>query len=328
MSISDSLVLGTRGSDLALRQANTVRSRLEAAGHRVELETITTRGDESTDTPISEIGEEAVFTKELDRALLDGAVDLAVHSLKDIPSSVPSGLSLAAIGEREDPRDAFVAHPSFDGSLSDLPEGATVATASLRRTAQLLTWRSDLNVVPVRGNVDTRLEKLREDRSNGQPWMGMVLAVAGLVRLGLSVHIRDRIDPEIMIPAVGQGALGIACREDQEELRTRLGEVLHHEPSGHATVAERAFLRRVGGGCQVPLGAWAHFEEDTLVLDACIAALDGSEHYRDQRRCPPEEGADMGRELADDLLEAGGEKILDDVLGDDRREPSGSPFRP
>jgi hydroxymethylbilane synthase len=323
MSISDPLVLGTRGSELALRQANTVRSKLEAAGHRVALETITTRGDESTDTPISEIGDEAVFTKELDRALLEGDVDLAVHSLKDIPSTVPSGLALAAIGEREDPLDAFVAHPSFDGHLDDLPDGATVATASLRRTAQLLTWRPDLDVVPVRGNVDTRLEKLAES-----DWTGMVLAVAGLVRLGLSMHIRDRIDPAIMIPAVGQGALGIACREDQEALQALLRDVLHHDPSGYATSAERAFLREVGGGCQVPLGAWAHLEEDALVLDACIAALDGSEHYRDQRRCAPDEGATMGRELARDLLGAGGEHILDEVLGDRRREPSGSPFRP
>lgn len=327
MSISDPLLLGTRGSDLAIRQANTVRSRLEAAGHRVDLKTISTRGDESTDTPISEIGDEAVFTKELDRALLNGEIDLAVHSLKDIPSVVPSGLTLAAIGEREEPRDAFVAHPSFEGGLSDLPEGATVATASLRRTAQLLTWRSDLNVVPVRGNVDTRLEKLRKERPTGRAWSGMVLAVAGLVRLGLSVHIREAIDPEIMIPAVGQGALGIACREGHDALRNRLHEVLHHDPSGHAAVAERAFLRRVGGGCQVPLGAWAHLEEDTLVLDACIAALDGSEQYRDQRRGQPEEGGALGRDLADHLLEAGGEKILDEVLGDDRREPSGSPFR-
>ena len=327
MSIPDPLVLGTRGSELALRQANTVRSRLEAAGHRVHLSTITTRGDEATDTPISEIGDEAVFTKELDRALLEGEVDLAVHSLKDIPSSVPSGLTLAAIGEREDARDAFVAHPSFEGALADVPDGATIATSSLRRTAQLLTWRSDLNVVPVRGNVDTRLEKLRQDQPAGEAWTGMVLAVAGLLRLGLSVHIRDRIDPEIMLPAVGQGALGIACRADQEMLRSRLREVLHHAPSGHAAVAERAFLRRVGGGCQVPLGAWAHFEDDMLVLDACIAALDGSEHYRDRRRCPPGEGAATGRELAEDLLAAGGEKILDDVLGKDRREPSGSPFR-
>lgn len=323
MSISEPLVLGTRGSQLALRQANTVRSKLKAAGYRVEMETISTRGDESTETPISEIGDEAVFTKELDRALLDGDIDLAVHSLKDIPSTVPSGLALSAIGEREDPRDAFVAHPSFDGGLEDLPEGATVATASLRRTAQLLTWRSDLQVVPVRGNVDTRIEKLTESE-----WAGMVLAVAGLARLGFSMHIRDRIDPAIMIPAVGQGALGIACRQDQDALRTLLREALHHESTGHAAVAERAFLRRVGGGCQVPLGAWAHFEDDTLILDACIAALDGSEHYRDQRRGAPEEGKTMGRELAIDLLNAGGEKILDEVLGERRHQPSASPFRP
>lgn len=323
MSIPDPLVLGTRGSELALRQANTVRSKLEAAGHRVELETISTRGDESTDTPISEIGDEAVFTKELDRALLDGDVDLAVHSLKDIPSTVPSGLALAAIGERADARDAFVAHPSFDGHLEDLPDGATVATASLRRTAQLLTWRSDLDVVPVRGNVDTRLEKLTES-----DWTGMVLAVAGLVRLGLSVHIRDRIDPDLMIPAVGQGALGIACQEDRDALEALLHDVLHHAPSDYATAAERAFLRRVGGGCQVPLGAWARIEDDELVLDACIAALDGSEHYRDSRRCAPDEGETVGRELAVDLLAAGGDQILDDVLGDRRREPSGSPFHP
>ncbi len=323
MSISDPLVLGTRSSELALRQANVVRSKLEAAGHRVELQTITTRGDESTDTPISEIGDEAVFTKELDRALLDGTVDLAVHSLKDIPSTVPSGLALAAIGEREDPRDAFVAHPSFDGHLDDLPEGATVATASLRRTAQLLTWRSDLEVVPVRGNVDTRIEKLA-----GSDWTGMVLAVAGLVRLGLSVHIRDRIDPSLMVPAVGQGALGIACQEDQTALRDLLRETLHHTPSGFAAEAERAFLQKVGGGCQVPLGAWARMEDETLVLDACIAALDGSEHYRDQRHCAPEEGPAVGRELAADLLAMGGDRILDEVLGEHREEPSNTPFRP
>lgn len=328
MSIPDPLVLGTRASELALRQANTVRSRLEAEGHRVTLETITTRGDEATDTPISEIGDEAVFTKELDRALLNGDVDFAVHSLKDIPSTVPTGIALAAIGEREDARDAFVAHPSFDGHLKDLPKGATVATASLRRTAQLLTWRSDLNVVPVRGNVDTRLKKLRKDRPAGQSWTGMILAVAGLVRLGLSMHIRDRIDPAIMIPAVGQGALGIACREDQESLQALLRDVLHHEPSGYAAGAERAFLREVGGGCQVPLGAWAHLEQDELVLEACIAALDGSEHYRDQRRCSPDDGEAAGRELARDLLARGGERILDEVLGEHRREPSGSPFRP
>lgn len=323
MNPQDPLVLGTRGSELALRQANSVRSRLEAAGHRVELEEITTRGDESTDTRISEIGDEAVFTKELDGALLSGEIDLAVHSLKDIPSTVPGGITLAAIGEREDPFDAFVPHPSFQGTLEDLPESATLATSSLRRTAQLLTWREDLEIVPVRGNVDTRLEKLR--RSD---WEGLVLAVAGLLRLGFTAQIGERIDSEIMIPAVGQGALGIACTEDDEALRTALRNALHHEPTGYAAAAERAFLREVGGGCQVPLGAWARLEEGSLVIDACIADLDGSEQYSDRRCCAPEDGKEVGRVLAEDLLEAGGEQILDDVLGEDRRNAAGSPFSP
>src|SRR6056297_1315206 len=256
MTVPDPLVLGTRSSKLALWQANFVKSKLEARGHRVELEPITTRGDESQDVPISEIGDEAVFTKELDRALLAGDIHLAVHSLKDIPSTVPDGITLAAVGPREEPFDAFVAHPSFDGHLDDLPMKATVATASLRRKAQVRTWRSDLDVVPVRGNVDTRLDKLVES-----DWHGMILAVAGLVRMGLSNHIRDRIDPEIMVPAVGQGALGIACAADQEGIANRLKEVLHDEATGYATTAERAFLRRVGGGCQVPLGAWARLTD-------------------------------------------------------------------
>ena len=322
MTVPSPLLLGTRGSELALRQANAVKNRLEAVGHRVQLQTITTRGDESTDVPISEIGDEAVFTRELDRALLTGDIHFAVHSLKDIPSTVPEGLTLAAIGPREDPHDSFVAHPSFEGHLEDLPRKATVATASLRRRAQLQTWRSDLEIVPVRGNVDTRLEKLMES-----DWHGLVLAAAGLLRMGRSAWIRDRIDANIIVPAVGQGALGIACPTGEEALQRRLHDVLHHEPSGAATRAERAFLRTVGGGCQVPLGAWARLaDDDTLVLDACIAALDGSEHYRDQRTSAPEDGDDMGVALAEDLLQAGGEAILDRILGD--RSPQGSPFQP
>lgn len=322
MTSQEPLVLGTRGSELALWQANFVRSKLEAAGYRVEVQTISTRGDEDRDTPISEIGDEAVFTKELDRALLSGDIDLAVHSLKDIPSTVPEGIALAAVGPRETPFDAFVAHPSFEGHLDDLPSGATVATASLRRQAQLRTWRDDLDIVPVRGNVDTRLEKLKESS-----WHGMVLAVAGLVRLGLGVHIRDEIDPDIMVPAVGQGALGIACAKGDETVQALLHEVLHHEPTGLATAAERAFLREVGGGCQVPMGAWAHLtDEGTLILDACIAALDGSETYRDQRSGSPEEGKKMGRSLAVDLLEAGGAQILEEVLGEEWERRSA--FRP
>lgn len=322
MAVHDPLVLGTRGSELALWQANFVRSKLEARGHRVEIQTISTRGDEERDTPISEVGE-AVFTRELDRALLAGDVDFAVHSLKDIPSTVPEGIGLAAIGPRGEPFDAFVAHPSFDGELEALPEGASVATASLRRTAQLRAWRSDLEIVPVRGNVDTRVQKLGES-----DWHGMILAVAGLLRLGLGVHVREHVSPEIMLPAVGQGALGIACAETNDALRERLHEVLHHAPTGYATTAERAFLREVGAGCQVPLGAWARLDDDEYVLEACIVALDGSEQYRDQRRFVPEEGVKVGRALAADLLEVGGARILDDVLGDRSQEPSVSPFRP
>jgi hydroxymethylbilane synthase len=324
MSVPDPLVLGTRSSELALWQANFVKSKLEAQGHRAELETISTRGDESREVPISEIGDEAVFTKELDRALLAGDIHLAVHSLKDIPSTLPDGITLVAVGPREEPFDAFVAHPSFDGHLEDLPMQATVATASLRRKAQLRTWRSDLQVMPVRGNVDTRLDKLVES-----DWHGMILAVAGLLRMGLSAHIRDRIDPDVMVPAVGQGALGIACASDQDALAERLHAVLHDEAAGFATRAERAFLRRVGGGCQVPLGAWARLTDDGhLLLDACIADLDGSEHYRDQRRCVPEEGAVEGRKLATDLLDAGGKAVVDRILGDRSPQQASSPFRP
>jgi len=322
MSIPSPLILGTRSSELALRQANSVRNRLEADGHRVELRTITTRGDEATDVPISDIGDEAVFTRELDRALLDGEVHFAVHSLKDIPSTVPEGLTLAAIGPREDPRDAFVAHPSFDGHLADLPHRATVATASLRRRAQLQTWRADLEIVPVRGNVDTRLDKLM-----ASDWDGLVLAVAGLLRMGHSSWIRDRIGADLIVPAVGQGALGIACPADRGALADRLRGVLHDPVVGEAVRAERAFLRRVGGGCQVPLGAWAHHgDEGELILEACIADLDGSEHYRDRRVGAPADGAEMGRSLAEDLLAAGGEAVLDRILDD--RPKQASPFQP
>ena len=321
-TVPDPLILGTRGSTLALWQANFIKSKLEARGHRVSIETISTRGDEERDTAISDIGDEAVFTKELDHALLAGDIHLAVHSLKDIPSSVPEGLQLAAVAGRENPLDAFVAHPSFDGHLHDLPEGATLATASLRRTAQLRTWRPDLDVVPVRGNVDTRLDKL-----DGSDWHGMVLAVAGLLRLGLSARISERIDPEIMIPAVGQGALGIACTADDTGLADRLHTVLHDTGAGYATDAERAFLAEVQGGCQVPMGAWARLtNEGALIIDACIAALDGSEHYRGRRTCAPEGGPVEARSLARDLLADGGAEVLDRILGDEVNRAS--PFRP
>lgn len=321
-TLPNPLVLGTRGSELALWQANFVKSKLEAQGRRVELEIISTRGDQVQDVPISEIGDEAVFTKELDRALLSGDIHLAVHSLKDLPSRLPDGIALAAVTDRADPRDAFVAHPSFEGGLADLPEGAVLATASLRRTAQLKAWRTDLDIVPVRGNVDTRIRKMDDS-----DWHGMILATAGLVRMGLSARIRERIDAEICVPAVGQAALGIACFAEDDDVHDLLRDTLHHDVTGYATRAERAFLQTVGGGCQVPMGAWARMNDDgAIVLDACIASLDGTEQFRDQRSAPTDEVDALGHSLAEDLLDRGGEQVIHDILGDRRRPVS--PFAP
>ncbi|PSQ85485.1 MAG: hydroxymethylbilane synthase, partial [Bacteroidetes bacterium QS_1_65_9] len=232
------LVLGTRGSQLALWQARRVAGELDTAGYAATLREITTTGDRRQDVPVSQMNDEAVFTKELDRALLSGEIHLAVHSLKDLPSHVPEGITLAAVSGRASPLDAFVAHPSFDGLLADLPEGATLATASLRRRAQLKAWRPDLEVVPVRGNVDTRLDKLA--RSD---WHGMILAACGLRRMGLEEHIREEIAPRVMLPAVGQGALGIACASDDADVRALLRRVLHDDRAGTCAAAERAFMQ-------------------------------------------------------------------------------------
>lgn len=305
--IPDPIVLGTRGSQLALWQAGRVKDRLERAGYPTTLEQITTRGDQIQDVPMSEVGDEAIFTKALDRAMLRGAIDIAVHSLKDLPSRIPDGIVLAAISERANPFDAFVAHPDFEGTLEDLPAGATIATSSLRRRAQLNAWRPDLQIVPVRGNVDSRLEKLA-----ASAWHGMVLAVAGLVRMGRDDAIRTAFPPAIMIPAVGQGALGVTCRVEDEALRTLMREAVHHPPTARAATAERGFMKRIDGGCHVPTGAWAHEAEDDgrLVLDGCITALDGSAHLRTRRVCTPGQEAADGAALADELLGAGGAEII------------------
>lgn len=309
MPTSDVITLGTRGSQLALWQAHRIKDRLAAAGYHVALETITTRGDREQDVPLSEIGDEAVFTKEIDRALLRGDVRIAVHSLKDLPSRLPEGIALAAVSARANPFDAFVAHPTFEGGLDDLPEGATVATSSLRRRAQLKAWRPDLEIVSVRGNVDTRLEKLA-----ASDWHGMVLAVAGLVRMGLDAQIRAAFPPEIMLPAVGQGALAVTCRTEDDAMQAMLRETVHDPPTGYAAEAERGFLRRVGGGCRVPLGAWARLDDDgRLVIDAAIAALDGRRSFHGQRTCAPDAAAETGAALADQLLREGGAAIIDAV---------------
>ncbi len=301
--------LGTRGSRLARWQARRVQEALEARGAAVRLETITTRGDRVQDVPLSQLGDEGVFTKEIDRALLDGRIDLAVHSLKDLPSRLPEGIRLAAVSERASPFDAFVAHPSFDGRMRDLPEAAVVATSSLRRTAQLKAWRPDLNIVPVRGNVDTRLEKLA-----AADWHGMVLAVAGLARMGWADRIREEIAPEVMVPAAGQGALAVTCRAGDEETAHLLREAVHDEPTAVAARGERAFMQRLGAGCQVPVGVWGRLDEaGRLVLGGCIAALDGVPLLREQRVCSPAEAETAGTALAEALLQRGGREILEAI---------------
>lgn len=303
-----SLIIGTRGSALALWQAHYVRDALTAAGRSIEVCTITTQGDRILDVPLAEIGSKALFTKELDIALLQGEIHLAVHSLKDLPTTLPPGVHLAAITERADPRDAFIAHPSFSGSLADLPDGATLATSSLRRRAQLLAWRPDLRIVSVRGNVDTRLEKL-----DASDWQGMILAAAGVARLGRTDRVREQIDPQIMLPAVGQGALGVVCAEADTETRALLQHHLHHPPSAAATLAERALLRRLEGGCQVPIGAWGRSEAGHLVLDGCVASLDGDRLLRNRMAGPAEQAETLGTTLAERLLEAGADAILSEI---------------
>ena len=309
MSSPDSLIVGTRGSTLALWQAERVQEHLEADGHTVRLQQITTRGDQERDVPISQIDAESVFTKEIDRAMLRGEIDLAVHSLKDLPSQLPDGIMLAAVSERASPFDAFVAHPSWEGSLDALPPDATLATSSVRRHAQLKAWRPSLNIVPVRGNVDSRLDKL-----DASDWHGMVLAVAGLKRMGRAERIREAIDLQVMVPAVGQGALGITCRAEDEHLQAIARAAVHHRPAGLVATAERSFMQTIDGGCQVPTGCWGRFNDaGELVVDGCIAALDGTRLFRVRRTFPPEEAAQAGTHVAEELLEQGGDEVLQEM---------------
>ena len=303
--------IGTRGSSLARWQAEHVAGRLRAAGHDAALATFTTEGDRRLDVPLAEIGTKGLFTEALDRALLGGRIDVAVHSLKDLPTRLPEGLVLAAVTERADPRDAFVPHPSYGGGLEGLPNGAVIATSSLRRRAQLLARRPDLQVVSVRGNVPTRLDKLDASR-----WHGAILAAAGLDRLGLAGRIGERLDPAVMLPAVGQGALGVVCALERTEVAAAVTATLDHAPTRAACLAERAFLRRLEGGCQVPIGALARVEGETVVLDGLVASLDGAEVLRETARGPAADPEAVGLALAERLLTRGAGALLDAIRTD------------
>jgi hydroxymethylbilane synthase len=334
------LRIGSRGSQLALWQANHISARLCARGHEVEIEIIHTTGDKITDVPLAMVGTKGglgkgIFTKEIEEALAARRVDLAVHSLKDLPTELPSGFEIAAITKREDPRDAFCSRKYSE--IDDLPQGARVGTSSLRRQAQLKAVRPDLDIHPLRGNVDTRLRKLEQGEYDA-----IILAASGLNRLGKTELIKQIISAQTMCPAAGQGALGIEIREGDSAMRNHL-EFLNDPVARAATSCERALLNRLGGGCQVPIGAFAEVrtlpgrqgdegeneegydfsgagcrpEEHTastaagrLHLEAIVADLDGSKVLRESRDGDLNDPQQLGNATGDALLQRGGDEIL------------------
>jgi hydroxymethylbilane synthase len=302
-----SLRIGSRGSQLALWQANHVSMLLRARGHEVEIEVIHTTGDKITDVALAKVGTKGMFTKEIEEALAAGGVDLAVHSLKDLPTELPPGFEIAAITERQDSRDAFCSRHYSD--IDDLPQGARVGTSSLRRQAQLKAIRPDLEVYPLRGNVDTRLRKLEQG-----DYDAVILAAAGLKRLGKTELIKQIIPAEIMCPAAGQGALGIEIRQGDAATRQHL-EFLNDPAARAATTCERALLNRLGGGCQVPIGAFAEARNGKLHLESIVADPDGSKVLRDSREGKIEDAEKLGNAAGAALLARGGDEILDAVYG-------------
>lgn len=302
------LIIGTRQSLLALWQSNHIASllRKQYPDCQVTLKKIVTKGDRILDVPLAQIGGKGLFTKEIETELLDGTVDLAVHSLKDMPTVLPEGLCLTAITTRANVGDAFVSNKY--ASFSELPQGAVLGTSSLRRKAQLLAVRPDLKIVDLRGNVDTRLRKLDEGQMDA-----IILAAAGLERLGHADRIREIISTTVCLPAVGQGALAIECRSDNKEVREMLA-FLNDLPTKQATDAERAFLGLIEGGCQVPIGVHAEVENDNVKIEAVIASLDGSKVLRNNITGPAVNAADLGRKLGQQMLAEGGEQILADIL--------------
>jgi hydroxymethylbilane synthase len=299
------LRIGSRGSALALWQAEHVRSRLTALDPALDIviEIIQTTGDKITDVALSKIGDKGLFTKELDRAIVDNQVDLAVHSLKDIPTAVAEGMELSAVLERIDPRDALVVAPGRPATLAGLAPGSRIGTSSLRRKAQLLALRPDLVIADLRGNLDTRLGKV----AAGQ-YDAVILAHAGIQRLGFDDRVAQLLDPPEWLPAVGQGALGITTRSDDTHTRT-IVQLLEHGETRAAVTAERALLAALEGGCQIPIGALGSGSE-TLTLHALVASVDGTHVVRGEKSGPAKNARDVGESLAQDLIDQGARAIL------------------
>ena len=303
-----SLRIGTRASQLALWQANWVKSELERQhpGLEVSLTKIKTQGDKILDVPLAMVGGKGLFVKEIEEAMLRGEIDIAVHSMKDVPTIFPEGLALRCITEREDPRDIVILKPGFK-SFTELPQGARIGTSSLRRKAQLLHLRPDFHMVDIRGNVETRIRKLTDEDLDA-----VVLAAAGMKRLGFAGQISEYLAPAVSLPAIGQGALGLESRIDDAETNALI-DFFNHPATAWAVTAERAFLRHLEGGCQVPIAAFGVTKDERLVLTGLVASEDGGEFLKKSVDGPVEEAAQLGVSLAEDLLIQGAGRILNEV---------------
>lgn len=301
------LRIGTRGSALALWQAEWVRQALQQANPelRVEMTIIKTKGDKILDVPLAQVGGKGLFVKEIEDRLLDGTIDVAVHSMKDMPAQIPDGLCIGAIPKREVPVDVLVSHTA--GSLNGIRSGGRIGTSSLRRSAQLKHLRPDVEVVSLRGNLDTRIRKLSTESLDG-----ILVAAAGMIRLGMEERITERLDPSRFLPAVGQGALAIEIREQDDATRTRI-EPLDDASTRICVSAERAFLDRLEGGCQVPLAAHARMMEGVLHIDGLVASLDGRTLIRRHANGPPERAEALGVGLAETLLSSGADILLKEL---------------
>lgn len=333
--MKNKIIIGTRGSKLALWQAEWIKAELERLnpGLKIELNRIKTTGDKILDVPLASVGGKGLFVKEIEEALLKGEADIAVHSIKDVPTDFPEGLHLAVITEREDPRDAFITRAAIK-SFKDLPHGATIGTSSLRRSCQLLNMRPDLKIVSLRGNLDTRLRKLDEGLFDA-----IILAAAGVNRLGWADRVTETLAPDICLPAVGQGAVGIECRTNDKFINDLIRPLAHHETSV-CVRAERLFLKRLEGGCQVPIAAYARIKNSDksqvashklteatienkelvtrhslLVMDGLVGSITGDRIIRAHIEGDPVNSEALGIKLAEEILSRGGKEILDEVYG-------------
>ncbi|MFH1703594.1 MAG: hydroxymethylbilane synthase [Nitrospirota bacterium] len=313
MKKKNRICIGTRGSKLALWQAEWVKSEIQHLHSEIEISLIKikTTGDMILDVPLAKIGGKGLFVKEIEEAILRHKVDMAVHSMKDVPTELPEGLHLAAICRREDPRDALITKVQSSEfkvqSYKDLPHGATVGTSSLRRLCQLRNIRPDLKIVQLRGNLDTRIRKLDEGQFDA-----IIVAVAGVKRLGLAYRITEILEPEICLPAIGQGAIGIECRVNDKVINAILG-ALNHQETSISVRAERALLRKLGGGCQVPIAAYARIEDGRVIMDGLVGSITGERVIKSHAEGKLEDHERLGTNLAEDLLSRGAKEILAEV---------------